>query len=118
MRPDPPQPRDVEELFAALETGLHPRVLCRQLAASTLSVERTATGVDGPYIVDELGQIPREHCGSARVVVGGHDTRYPGLHRPWHRVAGARFADRDRLRRREPGTAEQLARRLRFGLQP
>ena len=117
-RPDAAKPRNVQELLTAPETGLHPRVVGSQVASSTGAGEGAATRVDRAEVADQIGQVAGERDRFAGVLVVGHDTRQPRLHRPRKRVVGPGFTERDRLGRGEARTARQLAGRFRFGLQP
>src|SRR5262249_47624677 len=72
-------PGYVQETFAVAEARLHPRVVGRQVAAPAAAGELPAPRVDPAYVADELGQVVRERDRAGRVVVGRHDSRYPGL---------------------------------------
>src|SRR5258708_5491945 len=89
-----------------------------QVASPTSATERPATRVDRAYTTDELGQVVRKRNRLAWIVVGGHNTRQPGLHRPRKRVARPGFTQRHRLGRGEPRATYQLAGCLRLRLQP
>jgi len=48
-------PLMASELAAALEAGLHPRVVGSQVASAAVPAERAATRVDRADTADELG---------------------------------------------------------------
>lgn len=58
--PQRPQPGHVEQAPAALQAGLHPRVLPAQHSSTTGTGEPPAAGLDRAYGTDEDGKVGRE----------------------------------------------------------
>ena len=118
VRPDPADPGHVEELLAVLKAGLHPRVVGAQIPTPTRTGENTTASLDRPHALDEGGQIMSEGRRFTRVDFNRGRPGQPRLDRPRQRIASTGIADRNRFRRHEGSTTEELPRRFSLSLQP